>query len=59
MPKIILASASPRRRELLGKLYGEFDIITSDVDESLPDGVLPRDGVEILAVRKGCAVANG
>ena len=59
MLKIILASASPRRRELLGKLYDSFDIITSDVDESLPRGVLPRDGVEILAVRKGSTVADG
>ena len=57
MPRIILASGSPRRRELLGELYSEFDIITSDVDEELPEDVLPVSGVEILAVRKGAAVA--
>ena len=57
--EIILASASPRRRELLSKLYSDFDIITADVDETLPDGVLPREGVELLAVRKGAVVAAG
>ena len=58
MPSIILASASPRRKELLQKLYCDFDIITSDVDELLPSGTLPRFGVEVLAIRKGAAVAN-
>lgn len=58
MPNIILASASPRRKELLARLYDKFEIITSDVDESLPDGVHPCQGVEILAVRKGRAVAD-
>ena len=55
--EIILASASPRRRELLGKLYSDFNIITADVDETLPEGVFPREGVEVLAVRKGAVVA--
>jgi len=54
--RIILASKSPRRRELLSQLYGEFDIITREVDENLPEGVHPKDGVELLAVRKGAAV---
>ena len=58
MFRIILASGSPRRKELLGKLYGEFEVITSEVDENLDDGVKPVDGVEILAVRKGRAVAD-
>ena len=58
MPRIILASGSPRRRELLGKLYNSFEIITSEVDETLDNGVLPIDGVTILAIRKGKAVAD-
>ena len=57
MHRIILASGSPRRRELLGQLYGEFEIITSEVDETLDDGITPLQGVEMLAVRKGQAVA--
>ena len=58
MPRVILASGSPRRRELLAQLYSEFEIITSEVDESLDDGVAPVNGVEILSVRKGRAVAQ-
>ena len=56
--RIILASGSPRRRELLSKLYDTFEIITSEVDENLDAGVAPIVGVEILAVRKGSAVAS-
>ena len=54
--KIVLASKSPRRRELLSRLFEKFDILTEEVDENLPDGVHPREGVELLAVRKGAAV---
>ena len=56
--KIILASKSPRRKELLGKIVPEFEIITFETDETLPENVHPRDGVEILAVRKGKAVCD-
>lgn len=57
--KVILASKSPRRRELLGKIIGSFEIETAEVDESLPTTVHPREGVEILAVRKGAPIAEG
>ena len=56
--KYILASKSPRRRELLGKIIEKFEIITKEVDESLPSDVHPREGVELLAVRKGAAVVR-
>lgn len=56
--RYILASKSPRRRELLSKLVESFEIITAEVDETLPEGIHPRDGVEMLAVRKGEAVAK-
>jgi len=55
--KIILASKSPRRRELLAELYPDFTVMTKEVDETLREDVHPRDGVGILAVRKGAAVA--
>lgn len=54
--RYILASKSPRRRELLSRLIGEFEIICAEVDEALPEGVHPREGVELLAIRKGEAV---
>ncbi len=57
--KYILASKSPRRRELLGRLLDNFEIITCEVDETIPAGMHPKEGVELLAVRKGAAVAGG
>ena len=56
--RYILASKSPRRKELLGEIIPEFEIITSEADETLPESVHPREGVEILAIRKGEGVAK-
>ena len=52
---IILASKSPRRRELLSELYDKFDIMSADADEDI-SGVAPSRSVEILAKRKGDAL---
>ncbi len=56
--KIVLASKSPRRKELLSELFEKFDIITAEVDETLPEGMHPQEGVGVLALRKGEAVAS-
>ena len=56
--RIVLASKSPRRRELLKKIIDDFEIITGETDETLPSDVHPSAGVEILAIRKGEAVAR-
>ncbi|MBR4200811.1 MAG: septum formation inhibitor Maf [Oscillospiraceae bacterium] len=56
--KLILASASPRRRELLEKLQIPFEVIVSDCDETLPDGIPAESAAELLAVRKAAAVAK-
>ena len=56
--RVVLASKSPRRKELLGELFSNFDIITMEVDESLPENIHPREGVELLAIKKGEAVAK-
>ena len=56
--RIVLASKSPRRRELLRNLFDNFEIITRETDETLPSDVHPSVGVELLAVRKGSAVAG-
>ena len=56
--RIILASASPRRRELLHSIYSDFEIIVADINEDLPDGMAPEVGVRILAERKGAAVLS-
>ena len=54
-PTIILASGSPRRSELIGRLGWDFTVIVPDVDEDIE--ALPRDMVEILSKRKATAVA--
>ena len=56
--RIVLASKSPRRRELLSRIYPDFEIIVSDADESLPEGLAPAECAEAVAVRKGRAVAE-
>jgi len=55
--RLILASRSPRRRELLLRIHPEFEVIPSDVDETLEPGPL-ADAVAGLALRKGRAVAG-
>ena len=55
--KFILASKSPRRREILSDLGLQFDIVTADTDESC-DITNPKLLVEELALRKGRAVAD-
>ena len=55
--KFILASKSPRRREILSDLGLQFDIITADTDESC-DLKDPQAFVKELALRKGRAVAE-
>lgn len=57
--RIILASTSPRRRELLGVFGFPFDIVASDYDESLLDcdTLAPPDAVIELAIQKALAVA--
>ncbi len=57
MKKIILASSSPRRKELLTTAGLEFEIIVRDVDESIPDGALPVDAAKMTAKKKALAVA--
>ena len=51
-PPFILASSSPRRRELLRDAGFNFDVIAIDVDETHPEGLSPRKTVEFLAHKK-------
>ena len=56
MKRFIVASASPRRKELLEKVGFSFEIIPSDADEST-DGSLSPDGLVVeLAKRKAESV---
>jgi septum formation protein len=53
--RFILASASPRRAELLRGAGFEFDIVATDVDESVRAGESPRQYVRRLAAEKSAA----
>ncbi len=58
MPPLILASASPRRRELLGVFGIDFQVRPADVDESVIGGETPADYTLRLAVAKAREVAG-
>jgi septum formation protein len=56
--RIILASSSPRRKELLAGLGLKFSVIPSDVSEELEKTYSPEEMVKELAHRKAEAVAR-
>lgn len=55
---IILASASPRRKELLGYLVNCFEIHSANIDESVFANEKPVDLVERLAKSKAQVIAK-
>lgn len=57
-PAIVLASASPRRQELLHSIGIEFQVIPSQVDEVIHDGETPTDLVLRLSDEKASDVAR-
>lgn len=50
--KIILASASPRRKQLLSMVVPNFEIIISNVDEKIEDSLTPEEQTTHLAYIK-------
>jgi septum formation protein len=56
-PRIILASQSPRRADLLSRLGIEFEIRPADIDESYIDSEMPADHAERLAREKALTVS--
>lgn len=57
--RLVLASASPRRRELLARAGLAFTVEPAGVDESFPGELEPRAAARLLAERKARAVAAG
>ena len=53
----ILASASPRRRELLAELITDFEILPAKGEEKAPIGCSPEELVKALARQKALEVA--
>lgn len=56
--KFILASGSPRRKELLKMIGFEFDVVSPDVDENSKSGESPREHAHRLAIEKAKKVAK-
>src|SRR4051812_47980624 len=59
LPKLILASGSPRRSEILNSVGWPFEKVVADIDESERPGETPDDYVRRLAREKAVAVAAG
>lgn len=57
LPPLVLASASPRRAEILRSVGWQFEKLTADVDETLLDTEMPESYVERLARTKAKAIA--
>lgn len=57
MKKFIVASGSPRRRELLSNAGFDFEVIVSDADETLPKKIDAADAVKELSKRKALSVS--
>jgi len=53
--RLILASASPRRHEILKTAGIVHTVRSADADESLPAGITPAAAVEMLSARKAAA----
>ena len=59
VPKLVLASASPRRRELIARLGIEpMQVVGADIDETPRKGELPRDYAVRMAREKAEAAAD-
>ena len=55
---IVLASASPRRNEILTKLNIPFEVVVSDADEAMLSGEKPDEYVQRAASLKGRSVSD-
>ena len=56
---LILASASPRRKELLGLFHIPFEIRVADIDETMDPGKAPFDEVARVSSLKAAATPRG
>ena len=57
--RLVLASASPRRAEMLKLLGVDFDRLPGDIDETFLEGETPREHVLRLSERKAALAARG
>ena len=55
-PKIILASGSPRRKQLLKQLFDQFDVIIPDSDETIDPSLSILDNLKQIVYRKADSI---
>ena len=55
---LVLASASPRRKQLLSLLTTDFEVEVSNIDETVPENVTASDAAAFLATKKALDVAK-
>jgi septum formation protein len=58
LPRIILASASPRRAELLRRFVPEFDVMPGHAEEFQPEHLSPAEACMLNAYRKAHVIAK-
>lgn len=58
MKSIILASKSPRRKELMQLMPVAFEVFTKEVEERIDEAKSPEENVKLLAEQKAYAVAK-
>lgn len=56
MTRLILASGSPRRAEMMSRITSEYKIVIPDIDETMLEDEKPEDMVKRLAIEKAEAV---
>lgn len=56
--RYVLASSSPRRKDLMKFISSDFLIDVSNVDEVVEEGLSPTEVTTHIAYQKGCVVAN-
>lgn len=55
---LILASASPRRKELIKLIEQNAVCVPADIDETVPQGIEPESAPEYLACKKALFIAK-
>ena len=58
LPPVILASASPRRSDLLGEMGVEFQVVPSDAEEIHNEQLTAREICQVNAYRKARVIAK-
>lgn len=53
--EIVLASKSPRRKELLGRIISDFTVLDAAADETVPADLEPAERVALISIKKADA----